>query len=68
MPYYEPENVYKDVKTLNQIIDRQGLKLLLHVVAERIGNTVLKHDLQSSAIFVMQSHLDELKDSILERI
>lgn len=68
MKYGDYDNVTKDVKTLNDIIDRQGASLLIDVLAEKVGNTAIKHKLTSDEIVtVMQSMLTELKESILER-
>ncbi len=67
--YGDIENVRSDVNTINDIIKRQGAKLVLDVIAEYIGLVALRFKLSSDdAIYARDSYLNDLKESINERI
>lgn len=67
--YGDTENVKKDVKTLNEILQRQGNSLLLDVVAEHAGETANKFKmLPSDRFMLMISLVGELKESLKERL
>lgn len=69
MRYGDYDNVTKDVKTLNEILNRQGTNLLIDVIAEYAGEAALKFDLDSEERKrIVDSLVNELKESILERI
>ena len=69
MKYGDYDNVTKDVKTINEIIDRQGNKLLLEILAEYVGNVVNKFKLPAiEAKRIRDSLLNDLKEEINERI
>lgn len=66
--YGDTDNVRTDVKTLVEIFKRQGSGLLIDVIAEQIGETVLKFNLnQSEARLILDTLLTDLKDAVLER-
>lgn len=66
--YGDYDNVTKDVKTLNDILGRQGNKLLLDVIAEHVGNCVNNFKLnEEETKRLRDSLLSDLKEAILER-
>lgn len=66
--YGDSENVTKDSKLIREILDRQGTNLLIHVISEHIGETVLRHNLDETEVTrVVGSLVTELKESIRER-
>lgn len=68
MKYGDIENVTKDVKTIKDILARQGTSLLIDVIAEKIGEMNLKFNLQESDITKLKESLTiELRDAINER-
>ena len=67
--YGDSDNVSKDVKTLNEILNRQGKDLLLDVVAEYIGQTSLRFKLNSDELLIVRNKtLEHLENAIDERI
>lgn len=67
--YGDIDNVQRDVKTLNDIIDRQGMSLLVDVLAERIGQRCIKFKLpEAGRDYLRDQLLCELNDAINERI
>lgn len=69
MKYGDYDNVTKDVRTITDILNRQGMTLILEVIAEKVGSTVIEHKLNSDdAVRIMNSILNELKEEILERV
>lgn len=69
MKYGDYDNVTKDVRTITDILNRQGMTLILEVIAEKVGRTVIEHKLNSDdAVRIMNSILNELKEEILERV
>lgn len=69
MKYGDYDNVTKDVKVLNDILNRQGYTLLMEVIAEHFGYTVNKLNLSQTEIDNSKEHvLLELKTEINERI
>lgn len=68
MRYGNPASVNTDVKALNDIISRQGNQLLIDVMAEQIGEAVLRYGLSESHVKrIIDSLVTDLKDAILER-
>lgn len=66
--YGDLDNVRSDVKTLNEILDRQGTSLLIDVIAEHCGDTVNKFKLSDTeSKRVLDTLVTELRDAILER-
>lgn len=67
--YGDFDNIKTDVKTLHDIINRQGSNLVVDCLADTIGTTGLKFGLtfdESKA--ALDSLLAELKEQTLERI
>ena len=68
MKYGDMQNVKKDVQTLNEILSRQGVSLLVDVIAENIGNIAIKYKLSSEEIKNYSNILlAEISDAINER-
>ncbi len=58
-----------DVKTLHDIINRQGSNLIVDCLAESLGQTVIKFKLsESEANKALDTLLNELEQQTLERI
>jgi hypothetical protein len=69
MKYGDYDNVTRDVKTLNEILGRQGSGLFLAVIAESVGKSKLQFNLtDEEASRIRESLLSELKEEINERI
>lgn len=69
MRYGDYGNAKEDIKTLWDILHRQGNKMLIDVMAEHVGKYCAKYDLGSSDRAMTKiSILDELEDAINERI
>lgn len=69
MSYGDMGNVRTDMKTLKNIISRQGVGLVNDMIAESIGETVLKFKLNTAeATRIRESVVNELKEAINERI
>lgn len=67
--YDDNDNIIKDVKILHDIIDRQGNRLLLHVIAESIGRCNTRFNFSSNDINnIITNIITELEASIRERI
>jgi hypothetical protein len=67
--YGDTDNVKRDVKTLNEILSRQGASLLIDVIAEHVGNTANKFNFHSSdRAMTLIALVDELESAIKERI
>lgn len=67
--YGDTENVKNDVKTLNEILSRQGSSLLIDVIAESVGNVANKFKFHSSdRCMTMISLVDELENALKERL
>jgi len=66
--YGDVENVKNDVKTLKEILGRQGSSLLIDVMSNAIGEVVLKYRLSELDVKnIKKNILAELSDSIDER-
>lgn len=66
--YGDSENVAKDSKLIREILNRQGTNLLIHVISEHVGETVLKFKLDDTEVTrILDSLVSELKESIRER-
>lgn len=67
--YGDIENVKADAKTVNEILDRQGSSFLLDLVAEHSGRCAIKFSMsQHERETLVKSLVDELKESLLERL
>jgi hypothetical protein len=67
--YGDSDKVHKDVKTLNEILDRQGSSLFIDVMANRVGDIAIKYELnQIERDHMLWSYTKELREAILERI
>jgi hypothetical protein len=67
--YGDLERVREDVKTLNDILARQGSSLLIDVIAEQVGNTANKFNFRNDErAMTMIALVDELENAIKERI
>lgn len=68
LKYGDVDNVPKDVKTLNDIIDRQGITLLIDVIAEYVGQRAIAYKWTSlERRQVMNQYVEELREAIIER-
>jgi hypothetical protein len=67
--YGDFDNIKNDVKTLHDIINRQGNSLVVDCLAESLGQTVIKFKLsESEANKALDTLLNELEQQTLERI
>lgn len=67
--YGDIEKVKQDVKTLNEILTRQGSSLLIDVIAESIGNAAIKFKMSDLDRNRLQHDIvSEFNNSICERI
>lgn len=67
--YGDPDNVKNDVKTLINIINRQGDTLLIDCIAEHAGKTANKFRLsESDRTMIMISLVDQLEEALKERL
>lgn len=67
--YGDTERVRADVKTLNEILSRQGARLLIDVIAESVGNSVIEFKLnEMESRRILESLEIDLREAILERI
>jgi hypothetical protein len=58
-----------DIKTLNEILDRQGSRLILGVLAEKVGEACLRYSFSGiERERLKNSLLNDLRDLINERI
>ena len=68
MKYGDYDNVTKDVKAINEIIGRQGSLIVLEVLAERIGQSVLRFHLDNKETENLKNSLIlDLKEELNER-
>ena len=66
--YGDLENIKTDSKNLTGIIERQGLKFVVDVIAEYIGTTVLKFKLSVPEVTTLvQTLIKDLANAISER-
>jgi len=69
MRYGDYDNVSKDLKSIAEIINRQGLMLVIDAIAEHVGTCAIKFKLsEDENQRVMSDILKEIKESILERV
>ena len=67
--YGDTDQVKQDVKTLNEILGRQGDQLLLDVVAEHIGDCAIKFKMiEEETTRVKNIAVRHLKYAIEERL
>jgi hypothetical protein len=67
--YGDTDNVKKDVKTLNEILSRQGNNLVIDVLAETIGQQAITFKFTSEECArIRESLLNDLREAINERI
>ena len=67
--YGDFDNIKDDVKTLHDIINRQGMYLVVDCIAESLGITSSKHSLTfDESKKALESIIDELKEQTYERI
>lgn len=66
--YGDVDRVKQDVTTLNDILSRQGSRLLLDVIAESIGRAALTYKLTPLEVTRLRnSTIDSLNMAIIER-
>lgn len=66
--YGDLENLKKDATTLRDIIDRQGQNFVNDVIANQIGDMVIKFKLSNDDVRrLLDKTLTDLKNAILER-
>lgn len=66
--YGDIDQVKNDVKTLNEILSRQGASLLIDVLAESCGHVANTYKLSSAEIDTLRTKLtNELEEAISER-
>lgn len=66
--YGDVENVKSDVKTLNEILGRQGTSLLIDVIASYVGEKVIRYKINHiETTRLVKSLVAELNESLLER-
>lgn len=67
--YGDVENIKNDLKTLNEILGRQGQNLFIDVLAEAIGNACATYRLnEMERQTLLQNAEIDLRTAILERI
>ncbi len=67
--YGDFDAVRNDVKTLNDILSRQGNQLLIDVIAENAGNTAVKFSFnEKDRNNLIASLINSLKESLIERL
>ncbi len=67
--YGDIDNVKRDVKTIAEILSRQGSSLLIDVLAESTGDTANKFKFHSSDRAMTRIQLvDELDEALRERL
>lgn len=67
--YGDFDNIENDVKTIHNIISRQGTILLADCIAEHIGQTSLKFDLSfDESKLALKMLIQELEEQTLERL
>lgn len=66
--YGDNDNLKQDVKTLNEILSRQGNALFIDVMSENFGQLVLKYKLNKQGTETLkESLLIDLSDALNER-
>lgn len=66
--YGDTDRVREDVKTLNEILGRQGLSLFIDVIAECVARSALEFKNTNAEVKVAtESIVDELREAIGER-
>lgn len=66
--YGDTKKVSQDVKTINEIIYRQGYSLLIDLIAEFIGEQNLKYKWDSVERMRVEDHVAEsVREAIQER-
>jgi hypothetical protein len=69
MRYGDYDQVTNDVKTLNEILGRQGINLLMDVIAERAGKAAVKFNMpENERVNVITNLTNELHEALLERL
>lgn len=67
--YGDMPKVKNDFKTINEIVSRQGLTILIRALAENIGESSLKFKLNfNDRTRLFESVMTEVRETILERI
>ncbi len=67
--YGDTDNVKNDVKTLHEILARQGSQLLIDVVSESAGTNANRFKLsESDRSMLIASLVDSLEESLKERL
>lgn len=67
--YGDTNNARQDSKALREILERQGVSLLIDVLADHVGVCANNHKLtETERNKVRDSMLNELRESINERI
>ena len=67
--YGDIDNAKKDVKTIHEILDRQGANLIADCIAESIATTSVKFNLSfNESRKIMDSIIDELRTQTFERL
>ncbi len=65
----DPDNVVKDIISLNDIIRRQGTHLVIEALGESVGNTCKKFGLsEKDKMKILGSLISELTNSISEKL
>lgn len=66
--YGDVDNVKKDVKALNEILMRQGSRLLIDVITNHIGEIIVKYNMtDEQRNNIVNSVLKDFNDSMSER-
>ncbi len=63
--YGDVDNVQKDSKVLAEILSRQGSDLLLEVIANQVGNTVVKFSLKPAEVDAIKASLRLSLDELI---
>lgn len=67
--YGDNDNVNSDIKTLNEILARQGSQLLIDVIAEQAANAANKFKFSNTdRSMTMISLVDSLEEALKERL
>lgn len=67
--YGDNENVQKDLIIVKDILNRQGNRFLIDVIANGVGQSNLQHKYTNYEIKnIISSLTEELKEQILERV
>ena len=61
--------LHDDIKTVNRILDNQGINLLIDAIAEYIGNQAVKYNFSAEESNLLRDNvLSDLESQINERI